>query len=60
MKRAPVAARLSATVAESLAATGARFLVGYDRADGSGWPQRLPDWPREENRFGRWRVVVSR
>ena len=50
-----------ATVAESLAATGARFLVGYDRADGSGWPQRLPDWPpdsdRDQMRFGRWRVV---
>jgi hypothetical protein len=50
-----------ATVADSLAETGARFLVGYDRADGTGWPRRLPDWPRFEKgggiRFGRWRVV---
>ena len=39
-----------ATVAESMAATGARFVVGYDRA--GGWPRRLPDWPliRRENR----------
>jgi hypothetical protein len=24
-------------------ATGARFVVGYDRPN--GWPRRLPDWP---------------
>ena len=36
-----------ATVAESMRATGARFLVGYDRADGTGWPRRLPDWPSD-------------
>src|SRR6266542_3625491 len=55
-----------ATVADSFLATGARFLVGYDRSDGTGWPQRLPDWPRDHNqngdnvdgpRFGRWRVL---
>jgi 4-amino-4-deoxy-L-arabinose transferase-like glycosyltransferase len=37
-----------ATVADSLSATGARFLVGYDRSDGTGWPQRLPDWPKPD------------
>jgi hypothetical protein len=60
-----------ATVADSFLATGARFLVGYDRSDGTGWPQRLPDWPQNDNqnvdnqnddnvggtRFGRWRVL---
>ena len=50
-----------ATVADSLAETGARFLVGYDRVDGTGWPRRLPDWPQDQKgggiRFGRWRVV---
>ena len=40
-----------ATLAESMLATGARFVVGYareERRDGTaGWPRRLPDWPRE-------------
>jgi len=45
-----------ATVAETLRATGAQFLVGYDQ-DG-GWPRRLPDWPAHGVRFGRWRVVA--
>ena len=52
-----------ATVAETMRATGARFVVGYDN-DG-GWPRRLPDWPtaparevrevREVWRIGHWR-----
>jgi hypothetical protein len=47
-----------ATVADSMRATGARFVVGYDRPDGTGWPRRLPDWPGDGGtRFGRWRVV---
>jgi 4-amino-4-deoxy-L-arabinose transferase-like glycosyltransferase len=44
------------TVAETLRATGARFLVGYDR-DG-GWPRRLPDWPARAVRFGHWRLLA--
>jgi hypothetical protein len=47
-----------ATAAESMNATGARFLVGYDRP--GGWPRRLPDWPAaeiEEGKIGRWRVA---
>ena len=42
-----------ATLAESMLATGARFVVGYDRQDGrdgqgtTGWPRRLPDWPKQ-------------
>jgi hypothetical protein len=43
------------TVAETLRATGARFLVGYDQA--GGWPRRLPDWPARDLRFGRWRLI---
>jgi hypothetical protein len=46
-----------ATVAESMRATGARFLVGYDRQD--GWPRRLPDWPAATDaRIGHWRIVA--
>jgi len=47
-----------ATVAESMLATGARFVVGYDRQ--AGWPRRLPDWPKDGGTaIGRWRVVES-
>jgi hypothetical protein len=50
-----------ATVADTMQATGARFVAGYERDDGTGWPQRLPDWPvldvRGEVRIGHWRVV---
>ena len=45
----------SATAAESMNTTGARFLVGYDRP--GGWPRRLPDWPRADVQIGRWRVA---
>ena len=45
-----------ATVAESLLATGARFLVGYDRDQ--GWPRRLLDWPATNVQIGHWRVVL--
>jgi hypothetical protein len=47
-----------ATVAESMQATGARFIVGYDRDQ--GWPRRLPDWPgatHVEVQIGHWRLV---
>jgi hypothetical protein len=60
-----------ATVAESMLTTGARFVVGYDRQDGTaGWPRRLPDWPTvgstptvppsasRDVRIGNWRVVA--
>jgi Dolichyl-phosphate-mannose-protein mannosyltransferase len=50
-----------ATVADSMQATGARFVVGYDRQ--TGWPSRLPDWPAREARrdvqIGRWRIVAQ-
>jgi hypothetical protein len=51
-----------ATVGESMRATGARFVVGYDGQDG-GWPRRLPDWPTtpaqqtRQVRIGHWRIV---
>jgi hypothetical protein len=44
------------TVAETLRATGARFLVGYDQD--RGWPRRLADWPARDVRFGHWRVIA--
>jgi 4-amino-4-deoxy-L-arabinose transferase-like glycosyltransferase len=47
-----------ATVGESMRATGARFVVGYDKD--KGWPRRLPDWPTSrtrEIRIGHWRVI---
>jgi Dolichyl-phosphate-mannose-protein mannosyltransferase len=59
-----------ATVSESMLATGARFMIGYDRQDGTGWPRRLPDWPAapdarvgelpqvRQAQIGRWRVLA--
>jgi hypothetical protein len=58
-----------ATLADTMLATGARFVVGYDRQDGQdeidgtpGWPRRLPDWPAagdaRQVSIGRWRVVT--
>jgi hypothetical protein len=44
-----------ATVAASAAATGARWLAGYDQP--GGWPRRLPDWPPDAMAFGRWRLI---
>jgi hypothetical protein len=44
------------TVAATMRATGARFVVGYDQ-DG-GWPRRLPDWPRDAVPVGHWRIVA--
>jgi hypothetical protein len=48
-----------ATLADSMLTTGARFVVGYDRPDGTGWPRRLPDWPTDARQvsLGRWRIV---
>lgn len=48
-----------ATVAESMIATGARFLVGRDsQGNDRGWPQRLPDWPTADVKIGRWRIAA--
>ena len=44
-----------ATVAETMSATGARFVAGYDRP--GGWPRTLPDWPAGALHLGRWRLV---
>jgi 4-amino-4-deoxy-L-arabinose transferase-like glycosyltransferase len=44
-----------ATARESLLATGAQLIVGYDRP--GGWPARLADWPARGPRFGHWTVV---
>jgi hypothetical protein len=48
-----------ATLAETMRATGARFVVGHASSEGrSGWPDRLPDWPAAAERVGRWRIVA--
>jgi len=44
-----------ATVAETMTATGARFVAGYDHP--GGWPRTLPDWPATALHIGRWRLV---
>ena len=44
-----------ATVAETMSATGARFIAGYDQP--GGWPRTLPDWPAGALHIGRWRLV---
>jgi hypothetical protein len=43
------------TLRETMRATGAGLVVGYDRA--GGWPRTLPDWPAGDAHFGRWRVA---
>ena len=43
------------TLRETMRATGARLLVGYDQP--GGWPRTLPDWPARDAAFGRWRVA---
>ncbi|HSZ81380.1 MAG TPA: glycosyltransferase family 39 protein [Polyangia bacterium] len=47
-----------ATVAETLRATGARWMAVHvdDRPD--GWLTRFPDWPRDALAIGRWRLVT--
>jgi hypothetical protein len=44
------------TLSETMRVTGARFVVGYDRQ--SGWSHRLPDWPVDAERVGRWRIAA--
>jgi 4-amino-4-deoxy-L-arabinose transferase-like glycosyltransferase len=46
----------AATVAASMAATGARWVAGYEHP--GGWPSRLPDWPADALAFGRWRLAA--
>src|SRR5262249_30624585 len=45
------------TVAETLRATGARWLAALDDGRPDGWTRRLPDWPPEARALGRWRLV---
>jgi 4-amino-4-deoxy-L-arabinose transferase-like glycosyltransferase len=47
----------AATVAETLRATGARWLAAHDDERPSGWTKRLPDWPPDALEFGRWRLI---
>jgi len=43
-----------ATLADTVRATGARFVAGYE----GGWPAQLPDWPQADLYFGRWHLVA--
>jgi 4-amino-4-deoxy-L-arabinose transferase-like glycosyltransferase len=43
------------TVAETARATGARWFAAYDHP--GGWASRLPDWPGDAVRLGRWQLV---
>jgi hypothetical protein len=45
------------TLRETMRATGARFVVGYDHP--GGWPRTLPDWPAGASRFGHWRLAPA-
>ncbi|HVU50467.1 MAG TPA: hypothetical protein VHL80_07255, partial [Polyangia bacterium] len=47
----------SATVAETLRATGARWLAAHDDGRPSAWTRRLPDWPADAVELGRWRLI---
>ena len=47
----------SATVAETLRVTGARWIAAYDDDRPSAWTRRLPDWPRDALELGRWRLI---
>ena len=47
-----------ATATETMLATGARFLAGYDRP--GGWPRTLPDWPADAAHIGHWRLIEVR
>jgi 4-amino-4-deoxy-L-arabinose transferase-like glycosyltransferase len=46
-----------ATARDSLLSTGAALMAGYDHP--GGWPGRLPDWPRQRQRFGHW-ILIGR
>jgi len=46
-----------ATARDSLLSTGAALMAGYDRP--GGWPGKLPDWPRQSQRFGHW-ILIGR
>jgi 4-amino-4-deoxy-L-arabinose transferase-like glycosyltransferase len=47
----------SGTVAETVRATGARWLAAHDDDRASAWTKRLPDWPGDALELGRWRLI---
>jgi 4-amino-4-deoxy-L-arabinose transferase-like glycosyltransferase len=46
-----------ATVAETMRATGARWMAALDDDRPAGWMRRLPDWPADALELGRWRLI---
>jgi len=45
------------TVAETLRATGARWIAAHDDGRPAAWTKRLPDWPADALELGRWRLI---
>lgn len=49
----------SATLAETMSETGARWVAAFDDDRPARWTRRLPDWPHDAQaiELGRWRLV---
>jgi 4-amino-4-deoxy-L-arabinose transferase-like glycosyltransferase len=47
----------SRTVPETLRVTGARWMAVHDDDRPSSWTRRLPDWPSDALKLGRWRLI---
>jgi hypothetical protein len=45
------------TFAETMRATGARWLAAHDDDRPSAWTKRFPDWPADALELGRWRLI---
>jgi len=46
-----------ATLAETMRATGARWMAVHADSRADGWRAHLPDWPRDALEIGQWRLV---
>ena len=49
-----------ATLAATLARTGARWLAVYDAAPGAWFPRFAADWPPNTPAFGHWRLLSAK
>jgi hypothetical protein len=45
------------TVAETMRATGARWMAAHEDERAGRWTRRLPDWPRDALEVGQWRLI---
>ncbi|HTA20124.1 MAG TPA: hypothetical protein VK989_12585, partial [Polyangia bacterium] len=48
-----------ATLAETVRATGARWIAVHADSRPDGWRAHFPDWPRDALEIGQWRLVDS-